>query len=415
MNWTDEELDSLFKEAAQEQKFEYKPEYWNDIEMQLPVKRSRKPLFWWFTASLFVVAYIGLLINPAYKVDSPSSALEENANLEMAGSNQVIENSFDQSQQQNPSKNDKVVVDKTITPQSDLLVSNKKIKTDRNTFVSSTIENTENNSTEIINDDAIVEGKDTEILSPENTLSVNEENLPLIEENVSEFMPVLTPNSLSILETPEGTLEAGKTYGLGERRNKMFVELSAGVGQSWTQTDENLTNVNGIFSASAAWIFPIRKFSLSTGIGFTYTKFTDLKIQERTKIYSFGSQMMENNYQFNSMSSFLIPVSISYGFGRHSIGLGLTGNWNLITGVSKVQLIDEKQTVYSRGFSDVSLFNRFGLNTNISYDYYVNENIQIGLRYGVQLIQPVQSERFIGTAQKMPFESQFYIRRTLNF
>jgi hypothetical protein len=62
MNWTEDEIDDLFKDVDNQQSFEYRPEYWKDIEEKLPMKKSRKPFLWWFSANVFLTIFIGLLI-----------------------------------------------------------------------------------------------------------------------------------------------------------------------------------------------------------------------------------------------------------------------------------------------------------------------------------------------------------------
>lgn len=49
----------------------------------------------------------------------------------------------------------------------------------------------------------------------------------------------------------------------------------------------------------------------------------------------------------------------------------------------------------------------------IGYSYFVKENTQIGLKFGAQLLTPIQSDRFVGSPTTMPFEGQFYIRQTI--
>src|SRR5688572_1105398 len=59
MSTTDEELDKLFRDAAANAPTpEYKPEFFADIERQLPVKKARRSLAWWWTANLFLVAFL---------------------------------------------------------------------------------------------------------------------------------------------------------------------------------------------------------------------------------------------------------------------------------------------------------------------------------------------------------------------
>ena len=42
MSWTDDELDKVFRDAAEQPVFEYQSSYFRDIEKQLPIKKGRK-------------------------------------------------------------------------------------------------------------------------------------------------------------------------------------------------------------------------------------------------------------------------------------------------------------------------------------------------------------------------------------
>ena len=70
---------------------------------------------------------------------------------------------------------------------------------------------------------------------------------------------------------------------------------------------------------------------------------------------------------------------------------------------------------YSSGFSDVRFFNRFGLLPSVGYSFYVNEKTQIGVQLNLQLLQQIQSDRFIGTPLNLPIDGQIYLKRTLDF
>ncbi|MFN5877302.1 MAG: hypothetical protein ACK44B_00430, partial [Flavobacteriales bacterium] len=58
MSWRDDEIDDLFRDAADQQYVEFDPDYFREIERQLPIKRSRKPLIWWFSGSMFLSFFL---------------------------------------------------------------------------------------------------------------------------------------------------------------------------------------------------------------------------------------------------------------------------------------------------------------------------------------------------------------------
>jgi len=93
----------------------------------------------------------------------------------------------------------------------------------------------------------------------------------------------------------------------------------------------------------------------------------------------------------------------------------MTTSINFLTRLKHSQELDGERTLYESGISDVSFFNRFSLQPTFGYSYYVNDRTQIGARINLELLDQLKSDRFIGEHTKMPFNGQFYLRRTLDF
>lgn len=53
MNWTDKEIDQLFKESAEHVSFNYSNEYWEEMEAMLP-KKKKKDTGWFIMAFIFL-------------------------------------------------------------------------------------------------------------------------------------------------------------------------------------------------------------------------------------------------------------------------------------------------------------------------------------------------------------------------
>jgi hypothetical protein len=91
MSWTDEEIDKLFGEASNKQVFEYKPEYWNDIEKQLPIQKKRKRAYWWWTANVFFLGFLGLIVFDASKKTNGVNQVNTASTTNQKSSNPSIE------------------------------------------------------------------------------------------------------------------------------------------------------------------------------------------------------------------------------------------------------------------------------------------------------------------------------------
>ena len=63
MSWTDEEIDQLYKNSAERVSFEYKNEYWKEMEAMLPEQKG-KDFLWFLTSFLFLgIVASGVLLN----------------------------------------------------------------------------------------------------------------------------------------------------------------------------------------------------------------------------------------------------------------------------------------------------------------------------------------------------------------
>ncbi len=174
-------------------------------------------------------------------------------------------------------------------------------------------------------------------------------------------------------------------------------------------------SLNATLSLELGYRIPLRNFQFSAGLAFEATKLGDLRIKERTKLYGFGSSILENSYEFNAIYSVLLPVELSKSFGRHSIGLGLVGELNVFAHASHEKTIDGISTSNATGFTNVDLFNRFGVSPKLTYALSLTEKLQLGLAVQTQLIQPLNSDRFIGVPTKLPISGQVFIKRSLKF
>ncbi|MEY3238139.1 MAG: hypothetical protein RI883_2240 [Bacteroidota bacterium] len=426
MSWTDEEMDKLFGEAADKQVFEYRSEYWNYIEKQLPIQKQVKRAYWWWTANVFLLGFIGLIafdsnkesnvvnqiknttaLNPISDLSADITKLKTNKKdvfRELATGPQVVTGvKANNTNSQNIDLNsfDKI---NNLTP----------IKTEKRNVITTKIEDEE---ILIIHEKQVVIPA---VLSAISTQIISE-NLDKEFELTKVKQEDFTQNEKLILNSKELTfvqIDAQlETVSFQNRKNqlmKMYVELYGGLGQSYIKNATDANAVNATIGGVVGLSFPVNRFNVSAGLGLQATKFDQLNILERTKVYGFGSQTLENSYEFSSIYSLLIPLSASYVYGRHSLNFGLTTNINLVTQLKHSQTLDGNFKSYSSGCADVSFFNRFGLAPTLGYSFNVNEKTQIGVRLNLQLLQQLQSNRFIGAPSNMPVDGQIYLRRTLD-
>lgn len=402
MSWMDEEIDSVFKEAANQPTFEYRPEYWNDIEKQLPVNKKRKSFVWWWTSGVFL---IGILTY---------SVLEYNTN-EIQDNNSAIGETELESQtlkQTDFTKTKASTLSNSFTSKTPNKEANSDLKkinfqTGQSQNTNSQPVNLEINVTELhpseLEDEPIPlhDNLEVELSGVLNEAPINSEE----EINLKVKPLIVSENEVELIQSAR--LEMNKN------RKDFYVEMNGGVGQEFTKNDP--AEVNAMYGLSFGVKFPVNKFTLNAGIGYQGIKFSNLNIKDRTLIYGLGSKTLENSYVFSSIHALQLPVALNYSFKRHSISLGITSSINFVTRLKHSQSLDGERTLYESGISDVSFFNRFSVQPSFGYSFFVNERTQIGMRLNIELLDQLKSDRFIGDHTKMPFNGQVYLRRTLDF
>src|SRR5574343_49380 len=347
MSWTDDELDNIFREAAEQPVFEYQASYFQDIEKQLPIQKSRKIAWYWWTANIFIIGFVTLFFTKVWtpelygrsaqkkSVQSKVIAVSEVNSTEQIGKDSEV----------NEDRLNKSQIGFTVKKQNGVVIPNK-------------LRKSEFNVDELI-----------PIQQPTTTMKVADEVDQVAEVNKSTFVPLnssesntsLTFLALSELQFDQSNRMNDPLRSFKMNKNSFYVGLNVGIEQAWT-TVENVPS----------------------------------------PMYSKGS--LEFGYSRPSKS-----------FGRHTIGFGAVGEINLFAHASHEKSVDGVRTMDANGLTNVDLFNRFGLSPKLSYSLALSEKLQIGLSLQTQLLQPLNSDRFIGEPTNLPLSGQVFLKRALKF
>ena len=403
MNWTEDEIDDLFREAANQQSFEYRPEYWKDIEAQLPIKKSRKPFIWWFSANVFLTIFISLLV--VELVQLPFEDLSKNRINELrplSSKKQLIKKSLATVGNHHNKLNSNRIkaIEKYINPSKHLSA-----KVFESSLFHKQISSKSSNQK--------IENKG--LLSNEKAVYLENEIIEtlLIGAQNSDFQQmILSTKPLELAGEKEQLLKSENHFNVGKKVG-YFIEMNGGMQEGWTRSSD--LSINGSAGISAGIVLPINQFKVKIGVGLKAMEFDNLYIKEEARIYGFGSNLVEKKYEFGSMYSLIVPLDLSYSIGRHNLSLGVISSFNLMASFKKTEVVDGTNIVFSNGMTGVNLFNKIALEPSLGYSYSVNENVQIGVRAGMNVLQPVQSQRFSGSIVKMPINGQIFFVRTLNF
>ncbi len=377
MSWTDDEIDQLVRDAFNEQSFEFRREFWQDIEKQLPINnRKRNGIYLYSILGVITLSVIlfGLNLTSSKQTISISKALITKREIHHI---EITTKIKDEEDVQHSSSSKATI---------QLIEQN---------FSGNSITNSEQN----------VE------IPPTYTTNLIEHTLDSQEKPVIQLFTEKRLDSIN--EKPlNSPIQRNLSYN-PVSRFRFWSETTAGVGQVWARdkTNQHFSNTSVGFSIGV--LVPLKRFSISLGSGFKAVFFDKLSISERAKIYGFGVNQLESTYNFKSLVSMMLPLGFHCAEGRHSFNLQVTPSVNVSCSVNKMQYLDGNKLNDEKGYANVMLFSPFGLETGIGYDYAVSEKLKVGIRGSVQLIKPLSSDRFVGTSVGTPFEGQLYLRKTL--
>ena len=440
MSWTDEEIDDLFREGAKTQSFEYDNAYFSEIEAALPVNGKGKDFLWLGTALVFVaVLTTGYFVNSNGKntfntesnqlahlelnENEKRTAAETTVNGEALTGNQaeLIVNTVSGSSaaassvgaitnngtSAAASTNEKGVETNTGATQSmyDLATRNVRSKTNSSVVDKSALELSKTTSA------TVSAGKQSLIKLRNDSKVGDQHKFDFVRTPITAGLDVNAANLLD--QEIDQNLQASALPVLGELRPKaaFFVELNGGMSQSLVTPSEYTSRS---FGGGVGVESYLGNFSLTTGLNVKISDHQDLVLtREAGKLYSYGSTIGVDQYDFNKLYSIEMPISLGYNLNKHNFNIGVRPSL-LIAGQMKHEVYGNGELMRSNestGLIDGGL-KIFGLKPTVGYAYRMNQWM-IGANIGVQLMQSVEEQYIKGMNNPFPIDGQIYIRRTI--
>lgn len=387
MSWTDEDIDRLFSDAADHSSIEFKDEFWNEIEKELPVQRKNNELY--FVGGLVAVL---LMMVPAQiknvHVESLNAREDSNHKGKVITEIGKSENSKTNTHEIASIEFDEVTVNDGV----------KLVKIDQQKAGSKLLENkgiTVLNTTEFSNS-TIAFDEEMNMVNEERDSDLKKLDLMEFSHDQAEF------------EYRSCSLESLK-------KGHFFVELNAGIGESPIMFTELGSNIMKTTSIHAGYSFGLGKFGVSFGAGMTNYFMDNVLIKERTKVYGYSSILMERQYNFNRVMALSIPAKLDYTFGRHHAGINAQLNVPLSCKIEKSLIVDGLVESSSEGYVSAFLFSPVWIQTGISYSYNLSPNWEIGTSFNVQLNEQVHSIRIKGERNSFPVSGTVSLKHILNW
>lgn len=430
MSWSDKEIDNLFKENADVKSFEYKDEYWKEMEAMLPSKKG-KDFLWMFTS----IAFIGLLLT--------SEIIGENG---INATSQVNDSLIAESYSQESLKENKSEVkdDEVVSEQMEEMSVNNE-SNDSSNLDDSPVEKPEKAISNAINESATLIDLDEKTVHTtsavsiitsnklENNISVNSDLISVvdnsgdgtitIENNQSannEFIPIQEVLSLKPLINIEGSVllreiqssEAPIASPIKPIQAKVYIAALGSLSQSMITPSDKVSSSFGLGAG-----VQLRKggFLFNLGLNGTIGIHNDILLSRESKVYGFGSTFYKYELKYNNIYSLEGDISVGYQLRKSIFSVGVRPSYVVGT---KVGMRTQEN---GAGFNQESYYgyldgiNRFGIKPMIGYTYKLGSGLSLGLNVGMQLMSLVKDDFVNGVSNKFPIDGQLILKKTLNF
>lgn len=412
MTWKDEDIDKLFQEASKAKTFEFKEEYWDEMESMLPKKKKRKFPFLWIFSSIVISGSIAaiLFLNTNEQVQTSQSDFSSaNQESNMSSSFNNTGNTVDASTTKSKTENNE-----TITSSNDVEKTsvervgkndknsnvNQHVRSTSSTGIHSTIPGINNG---IFAPSLLKSGINTQILEPSN---------PIVQLKNAEKVGTLT-----LLPIPdnhfEHTLQASTLKRVSPLYKwSIYFDLSTSMGQGAMITSSGSNFYSGFgFGSGINYIHGM--WNLNFGIHANISSSRNLVVSEREKIYGFGYDVFENNYTYKQLYQMEFPLLVGLKKKNQTFQFGLVPSLYVGAKVLKESKNTKQITVSDSELGYFMGIANIGLKPTIGYLYKLTPSIQIGGTIQMQLIDQTVQNYFDGNQRRYPLNGQLFIRKSL--
>jgi hypothetical protein len=387
MNWTEEDIDQLFKDSANQLNVPFQESYWTEMEALLPQTKKKKGLGWIFGGTIVCIALISTFFFPVQS---------ENSNLEHSIHNERKQH-FDVSSSNG--KNTQLTNNQTeIESKSDLTPNALNIYTKSN-----------NEKAAKTNKIAKIDHGTISEIIPENKVSTelnNEEEL--IDESFNS-------DKLSLLSIPRNEVLLAnsnfKLLNLKKKSNSIYVQFGAGFSESFMET--NKSNWMPTINIGAGYQYTPQGFGFTAGLNLNTSFSNNLEINRKSKVYNFGSTNYEQNFRYKQIYTLELPISIDYRRNRQTFSIGVAPTFiaSSLMRFSQLENGEMSQDEFYIG-QKVGL-KHFGIKPSIAYQLELSKGWNVGIQLNTQLLQQVDDSQFIGTIRNNPLSGQITVRKTI--
>lgn len=373
MSWTDEELDKLFSDSAGDMTFEYKKEYFKDIEKHLPISRKRD-ILWNGLSMLMGVVVVYLMIQP---VDTVIKSGQHKVDYVLAKSNVQSEGLND-----------------VATEISSAINTNSQF--------TSTKETTSNKRIET---NVVQTQKKTDKIEVASVIAAEEKtsNVDLLDKIE---VGLIDENKLG--GSLQENIEIVDRIDLTPRLD-FFVQGIGGVGQGKMLPGEKVSKLTGL---GLGVEYNRNRLSASFALNGVVSHHEGMELSRVSKVYGFGSTEYKSTIEYSKLFMLESELTLGYRMGRITAYGGLNVNYLATTECSITNSKDEeiKDADIRKVYGYSTGLKSWGLKPMVGLSYDFKNRIQLGANVGAQVIETVEPEFLEGVSRPLPIEGRLYLR-----
>jgi hypothetical protein len=438
MSWTDDEIDSIFKEIPQPTPTPFKDSFFDEIEPLLPQKRSRNGLFWVLGSALvaLMTTFIHSDLTPAKGQSSAGKQISGGITAQHPVSG--MQPALSQSAGTDARPVDPGKITENEPGKANPMTSAQVLKRPARPAQNQAAENTnQQNSLFTSQEELILNPEKALNLMESDLLAINDLPLPAKQhENVNgkqnenenqeehngqqaarpEFISLLITSGLTILNPEPFSSDSGKEIQalyLPMLHKKHFLTLEAGAGLTENFIKMENSSQKPMPTASLGLSYQYRTKGLFYSAGLNWMNFSpnSLALTRKSKVYDFNVTSYSQNIDYKWITLLEMPLTVGKRFRNHSFSLGVAPSLVLGSMVDLTQTENGVLTEDSRIYGNMLGLKKYAASVNLAYDLRIARNLDFGVKVSNMLINPLDETRFVGQLNKNPFQAQITLKK----
>jgi len=389
MSWNDNDIDQLFRGATPETP-PFQEEFWNEMEVLLPVQKRRKAGFWWFTGSAAMIALIGMSLvwwknssnstnqtmTPSTRAHVDTSELQKTKTVEQSTTETeqtAVNNGQTEPIQTNPSVQNRMNTTKKLT-------------------------------------DQLPKKRTVNYLSAERieTYGMDDPTEPISNEQPTYVFSTLKP--LTVVARPTLSLESPglpRIYPdpVKPKAERFYAQLAIGVGQSYQYKVVGTSNFLHYYALGGGLYKRIDHMVLTFGANARIDFSQNIVNSEVTPNHQIDTK-------YSQLYSFETPMSIGFQFGRNTIGATVTPGFQMAFTGKETERINDVTVRTDRTYGNVNNGKTLTMEVGVNYWRTLTPNWYAGAAFNIDAIRPFNPANFAGQQRLLPVNAQLTLRRT---